>query len=34
MRPRELEVEGDENAGSVVDRSRLDEFFSGVGFSC
>jgi hypothetical protein len=32
--PRELEVEGEEGVGSVVDRSRLDEFFSGVGFSC
>lgn len=33
IRPRELEAEG-EDVGSVVDRSRLDEFFSGVGFSC
>ena len=34
IRPRELEVVGEENVGSVVDRSRLDEFFSGVGLSC
>jgi hypothetical protein len=33
IRPRELEVEGEEDVGSVVDRSKLDEFFSGVGFS-
>jgi len=32
--PRELEVDGEEDVGSVVDRSRLDEFFSGVSFSC
>lgn len=33
IRPREPEAEG-EDVGSVVDRSRLEEFFSGVGFSC
>lgn len=34
IRPRGLAVEGEENIGSVVDRSRLEEFFSGVGLSC
>lgn len=31
--PRGLEVDGEENVENVDDRSRLDEFFSGVGFS-
>lgn len=34
IRPRGPAVEGDENVGSVVDRIRLEEFFSGVGLSC